>query len=507
MDFIREKAPPVREDRLRVCNAYGGSCCDLVGQSKQGCLNGLRRTFAQTQGCQLNLSLATINTLQDTVIIVHGPVGCGGSNVSFAGTNKTFKRLRDPQARGLIWLSTNLGELDAINGGEDRLREAVLFAEDEFRPQVIAIVNSCVPALIGDDIDGLIAELQEQISARIVPVHCEGFKTKIMASAYDATYHGILRNLVRPEQERVRLIADQQRDFAERLRQSRTVNLLNVSSMSRLDELELTRLLEALGLSVNILPCFAQPGQFSTAVESALNVSICATHDDYFVEHLREQYGIPFVLHSIPIGIRQTGQWLIDIARHFGLEAEAEQLIGRETAELEEALKPYRGLFAGKRVLVCAGEIRVIATAELLRHLGMEIIGLRAYHYDQFADTLLEEFPEGEKVPINVATGQPFEQANLIEKLKPDLYLGHTGGNGWAAKHGLPILPIFQQSNNYMGYSGVFEITRRLVRILRNPAFNRNLAVNVKLPYQTNWFDEDPFAYIDAKVTLDAKAG
>ena len=79
----------------------------------------------------------------------------------------------------------------------------------------------------------------------------------------------------------------------ERYRISRNVNVLNVSSMSRPDELELQRLLSAIGLNVTFIPCYAKPEDFGYSLETSLNVSICGTHDDYFVEHLKEKYDIP----------------------------------------------------------------------------------------------------------------------------------------------------------------------------------------------------------------------
>ncbi len=496
MDYVREKAPPVREDRLQTCNAYGGNCCDLAGKSKQGCLIGARRTFAQAQGCQLNLSLAILNTIRDSVIIVHGPIGCGGSSASSAGINKNFLKLRDAGARDVPWINTNLGNNEVIGGGEANLRAAILHAEKEFRPSAIIIVNSCVPAIIGDDIDGVVAELQKEVNARLVPVHCEGFKTRISASAYDSVYHGILRNLVYPPEHEARVMPDELEDLKEKYRLSRTVNLLNVASMSRADEVELTRLLKALDLNLNIMPCYAHPDDFQGATEAALSVCICATHDDYFVEHLKERYGVPFIISGIPIGIRYTNQWIMEIARFFKLEDAARRLIAAETGELEQALIPYREVLRGKRVLIGAGEIRVLAMAELLRYLGLEVLGLRVHHYDKFADAMLSEMPD-EKLMYNVATGQPFEQANLLARLQPDLFVGHTGANGLAAKQGPPIMPAFQQSGIYMGYNGVFEIARKLARKLRNPAFNRNLAANTRLPYVQEWYDQDPFSYID----------
>jgi nitrogenase molybdenum-iron protein alpha chain len=497
MDYISNKVPPVRDDRLRTCTAYGGSCSNLVEKSKKGCLNGVKRKFAQTQGCQLNLSLAIINTIRDVVVIVHGPIGCGGAGVAIAGVNKGFKQEREQNARGLLWVNTNLGENEVISGGEANLREAILYADREFRPSAIIIVNSCVPAIIGDDIDSVVEQAQKEVSAKIVPVHCEGFKTKIQASAYDAVYHGILRNLIEPLPKAERHQGDELELIKEKYRVSRTVNVLNVSSMSRIDEYELVRLLKPFGLNLNILPCYAHPEDFRRATEAALNISICATHDDYFVEHLKEKYDIPYLLRTIPIGVKYTNRWILDIAKFFDVEAEAQRYIAEETQLLEAALAPYRPLFKGKRVLIGGGEIRVVANAELFSYLGFEVVGLRAYHYDQFGDEMLGEQDIIEKIPFNVATGQPFEQANLIQNLKPDLYVGHVGTNAWAAKQGIPVAPLFHQNQLFLGYTGVFEFARRLARILRNPSFNRSLGENVELPYYKQWYEQDAFSYID----------
>ncbi|WP_040952447.1 nitrogenase component 1 [Gorillibacterium massiliense] len=513
MDFLEQKAPPIREDRLAACGAYGGSCCDLSGQSKKGgCLFNTKRTFSQTQGCQLSLSLGMVASMRDSVVVVHSPGGCGANMLQMAGINRVFQKLRSESARGLRWINTNLDEVDVIQGGEKKLREAVLLAEKEFRPEAILVMNSCVPALIGDDIDAVLDDLQDQVNARIVPIHCEGFRTKIQATAYDAVYHGILRNLVGEDNAKTkRVLSDDPLTEAERqARISRTVNLLNVGSMSRVDEIELTRILNALDLEVRVLPCFSHPDDFTYSYEAALNVSICATHDDYFVEHFQSKYGVPFVLRTIPIGIANTNKWIRDIATFFGIEERAERFIAAETQELNQALVPYRKELSGKRVFLTGGEIRIMTTAELMHDLGMEVIGLRGYHFDKFGERLLDEFledvPEADGAVFNVGAGQLFEQANLLNRLKPDLFVGHNGCNGSAAKQGFPIFPLFGQSNDYLGYQGVFEVAARTARMVRNPAYNRNLGQNTKLPYRESWYAEEPFRYIDQSALEDEGA-
>jgi len=377
MNFLDAKSAPSREDRLRASIAFGGTCAQVrtcsLAQSN-GCTNLSSRRFTQAQGCQFTLSLAILNSIRNAVVIMHGPVGCGICSTGNIGQNKSFKQLRDPGAEGLIWLTTNLDEPDVISGGEKKLREAITYADREFRPESIIVCNSCVPALIGDDIDTIIQEMQQECAAVIVPIHCEGFKTKLMATAYDAVYHGILKNYVRAPDRKLPIWESDEDTFRAAYRKSRNVNILNVGSMSRSDEIEFRRILEGLGLNVTFIPCYAEPEDFQYALETSLNVSLCGTHDDYFVEHLKTKYNIPFVVDTIPIGRKNTDKWLRLVAAHFGMEKEAERFIQSENRALDEALAPYRKSLKGKRVYLAGGEVRIVATAEILQDLGMEAI-------------------------------------------------------------------------------------------------------------------------------------
>jgi nitrogenase molybdenum-iron protein alpha chain len=448
------------------------------------------------QGCQFTLSLAILNTLRNAVVIMHGPVGCGVCSIGNIGQNKIFKQLRDPSSEGLIWLSTNLDEADVIGGGEKKLREAVVYADREFRPETIIVCNSCVPALIGDDIDNILSDLQKETAAAIMPIHCEGFKTKLMATAYDAVYHGILKKYVRSPDRREPLYQTDEEKFRETYRRSRNVNILNVGSMSLPDETELRRLLEGLGLNVTYIPCYAEPEDFQYALETSLNVSICGTHDDYFVGHLKEKYNIPFVVDTIPIGRKNTDRWLLKIAEHFNLVKEAERLIEAENIELNSALEPFREKLKGKKAYLAGGEVRIVATAEILQDLGMEAAGFKAHHYDQFVEPVFGALENIDEVSFNVATNQPFEMSNILKRIKPDVLITHVGGNNIASRHGLPLLPLFGPVYNYCGYSGVFEIARRINKVVRNFEFNRQLSLNVPLPFKKEWYGKDPFSYI-----------
>ncbi len=500
MSYIDEKVAPKREERLGACIEFGGTACELKRKFGEGCLKNSGRGFGQGSICQLLPGTAILNSIPDSVVIVHGSIGCGSAGHNQNASIRWRQSLSgSSNPRGTLWISTNLNEKDVVSGGEEKLEEAIIEADRRYRPASIIVVSSCVPGIIGDDIDSVAARLQPRVNGTILPVHCEGFKTKIMATAYDAIYHSISRNLLEDEdQEEDRKILEDELEAAkEKLRRSKLVNLLNVSSMTPFDEKELIRLLNSLGLEVNVYPCFTHPEDMKYATWAALSVSTCPTHDDYFIKHLEEKYGIPYILRHMPIGISNTSAWLRDIAKFFNMEDAAERLIKRETSELNEALAPISKNLAGKKAMLSSGEVRTFATAVWLQELGMDIVAVRPYHYDEFGGIELDKLASvNPDLKVNVATVQPFETVNLIERNRPDIYLGHNSDNVWAAKEGIPVLPIYGGANTYVGYTGAFDIARRINRVLKNPSFNKQLKDNVRQPYYRSWYSEEPFRFI-----------
>ena len=498
MSYLDQKVAPKREERLGTCVDFGGSACDLKKSFNGGCLRNNDRGFCQGSICQLLPGLSMLNTIPDSVVIVHGSLGCGGAGHSQSAAVRGRQILAgSTNPRGTLWLSTNLNEMDVVTGGEAKLAEAIIEADRRYRPESIIVVSSCVPGIIGDDLDGVVARIQPQVNGVILPVHCEGFKTKVMATAYDAVYHAISRRLLEKEEEEVRLIPDELEEAAEKIRRSRQVNLMNVSSGTPGDEKELTRLLNALGLEVKIFPCFTHPDDVKYAAEAALSISTCPTHDDYFLKYLQEKFGVPYLLRYMPIGIKNTNSWLREVAKFFHLEKVAERIIERETDELELALQPLRQTLKGKKAMLSAGEVRTLATAGWLQELGLEIIAVRPYHYDEFGEPALDKLIEHDPgLQANVGTVQPFETVNIIEKNKPDIYLGHNSDNIWAAKSGIPVLPVYGGPNTYVGYAGAFDFARNINRVLKNPSFNQNLMKNVRQPYFKSWYTDQPYKYI-----------
>ena len=486
MSYLEEKEPPRREDRLCARIAGGGEFGQTV-RKLRCCQTDGERSFSQNSICLLLPAMGIMNTIPDSVVLLHGAVGCGSSAHGGNAGVRSGHAQRWGVPRNGTWASTALGETEIIGGGEENLAQAITDIDERLAPKVIFVVAGCVPGIIGDDIHGVIEQLQPQVEAKLLAVHCEGFKTKIWATAYDAVYHDIARVLLPTE------------DHTEASQPQRPiVNVMNGGSMGRVDEVELERLLNALDLEANFFPVFTKPESFQSMKQASLSVSTCPTHDDYLLQHLKETYGVPYQLRHMPIGIRNTGEWLRSVGGHFGLQEETEALIAAEEAALFEALKPLQEHFAGKKVFVSAGEFRALSTAILLAELGLEVVAVRAYHHDEFAESEYEKLAAITKddLTFNIANCQPYEEANLIQRIQPDLFLGHMSANSTAAKLGVATTAIYQVGLQFMGYQGAFQLARRVYRQLRNPNFNHKLRDNLRLPYRDSWYEQPPFLYL-----------
>jgi nitrogenase molybdenum-cofactor synthesis protein NifE len=73
-------------------------------------------------------------------------------------------------------MTTDLTEQDVIMGrGEKRLFHAIKQAIDDYRPAAVFLYNTCVPALIGDDLGAVAKAATERWGVPVVPVDCAGF--------------------------------------------------------------------------------------------------------------------------------------------------------------------------------------------------------------------------------------------------------------------------------------------------------------------------------------------
>jgi nitrogenase molybdenum-iron protein alpha/beta subunit len=198
----------------------------------------------------------------------------------------------------------------------------------------------------------------------------------------------------------------------------------------------------------------------------------------------------------MPIGIANTDRWLRELGAILGKQDQVEQVIEEEHTAILPKIEALKNKLKGKRVYIAGGQSRAASIPVLLDELGLKLAGITTFHHDYQSQ---EGFEEAVKrcgdFTINVANMQPFEQANILQKEKVDIYLGNENAV-WALKQGIPTSTIFNYLFLYIGYNGALAFGNKILKAISNPSLSRNLAANTSLPYRSSWFDKNAFSYI-----------
>jgi len=471
----------VRESIPGRINDLGTTGKEVAENYKKGCLKRADRSFAQGLQCQQINSMAALMSLEDSVFISHSPQGCVGCAIMAVDMyrvgqiHRGIKVVKNPRL-----IVTNIDQKSVVFGGEQKLRDAVQKAVERYNPKLAFIYASCASGIIGDDIDAIAQDLQTDYPDTImVPIHCEGFKSKVCASGFDAAFISINKYILKKEKVE---------------KEKGLINLFAPTTVSFADQKEMERMINLLGAKVNYIPFYSSLEKIKRIPAAEASTSICKVFADEFMKTLWEDYEIPYSHTVMPIGIRNTDKWYRGIAKVIGKEEEVEKIIASEHKRIEPLVAELREKLKGKRVFICGGTGRSFAAAALIDDFGMELVGLETPTYDADAQVDIEYLNDIHKnFVVDIANMQPFEQVNLLNKLKPDAFIGVPE---WAAKLGIPTTHVLDGKRPTMGYDGLLFLGNKIADQLENPGFNRKLAKHVKLPYKDSWYKENAFKYI-----------
>ncbi|MDR2743521.1 MAG: nitrogenase [Treponema sp.] len=472
----------VRERRLHSIISYNGTGKDLHEKAKAGYSGGLDRSFSQCASCAEGCAATITSRTKDSAVVFHSPVGCNATVINYTIGIRSVSLSRNKQPYDVQSLCTNIREKDTIFGAEEKLRQTIREAEKRFHPKFIYISTSCASGIIGEDIEAIADDMEEELGYPIVPVYCEGFKSKIWSSGFDAGYHGLLRKIVKPPRK-------QQED------------LVNIFAFEGTDTF--TPLLDRMGLRTNYFVALASPEQLETMSEAACSTSICETLSLYVASALEERFGVPEVKSPPPYGADWTDIWLREIGRLTGREGEAERLIAEDRERYRAEIEDLREKLGGKKLYITAGDSFGHNLGNVARSLGVELAGITTLHHDLLTDNpasvnSMEALVEtaGDIRNFTICNLQPYQIIKILQKLKPDFLLcRHNGMNAMGAKIGIPTL--FEGDANFScGYQGIVRLGRRLYEALQTRKLVENIAGHAELPYSDWWMNEsDPFYF------------
>lgn len=468
----------IRDRRLKSILSFSGKASELQEYSRQLKKPEKDRCFSQCGDCAQMCAATVTYHVKGAAVVVHSPMGCFANTPSSNESTKNAAIERGIEPFQVNTICSNITEKDTIYGGIKKLRDAVHTAQERFHPTAIFIQSSCAAGIVGDDIESTANDLAEELGIPVVPVFCEGFKSKIWSSGFDAAYHGILRKLVKKPEKK----------------QEDLVNIFNFLGSDTF-----TPILKKIGLRPNYLVPLADVETISRMSEAACSTHICETLGTYITKVLEDDYGVPKVHAPAPYGVQWTDEWYREVARLTGKSDIVEEVIASEHERIMPELEEIRQELTGKKVYIFAGDSYAHNIASVVADLGMEIAGMTTLHHDMKTDgedienSTLQEMIKvaGDIDRYTVCNKQPYEVVKILKDVKPDVMIvRHMNMTILGGKLGIPCL-LEGEINISAGYDGLVVTGRRIKSLLNAKGILSTLAEYNEFPYTDWWMEEE----------------
>lgn len=469
-------SPEIRERRLKSISFFHGTAMELHEKSKDVSLKGEPPCYGQCSDCQEFCANTLLTFVQGAAVVCHSPIGCYSIQATRDNGGHACARDRNLPEFKCETICTNIQEKDTVYGGMEKLRKACFEVNKRANPTAIFITTSCASGIVGDDVESVAMEVSDELGIPVVPVSCEGFKSKIWATGFDAAFHGIMKYIVKPP-----------------LKHSK--DIVNVYNFQGSDTF--TPLLSKLNLKTQYVVPMKSVPELEKISEAACSASMCETLSTYVVSAFEQYFGVPEVKSAPPYGIKWTDNWLREIARLTDKTDIVEDVIEKEHKRIESPLKEIRKKLEGKTIYVMAGDSFTNNLGAALTDLGLKVVGINALHHDQKTDSgnvdtlgdLIEKV--GDIDTFTVCTKSPYIIVKELKKLNPDFLLTrHEGLTILGYKLGIPS--TFEgDANLSAGYDGLLRLGNRLWENYITRKFNQNIQEHSEFPYSDWWMNQE----------------
>ncbi len=435
MSFLDERKALTREKRLSSLSHFHGTLEGLIDETSGAEIKQRIRTFSQVHVDETIYAFDVLSKIEDAAIIVNGSIGCAALGIG------------QDQEKDFSWFSTNLVERDTILGGDDKLREAILRANEEKHPKAIFIIGTPVVAINNDDINSVILELEDEIGIPIISIYTDGFKSKTPVTGYDIVTHSLLKYLI-----------DKNVDLKD--------DYINVISFSENieDVASIAGILHELNIKFQVIPRFSNVDEIRRASKARATVVLNPDEGDYLARELQEVYGVPYIESEAPIGFRGTKNFLQRLGSFLNIEEQVVKYIDEAEAKISEQF--VSNILEDKRVFVDASLSKVYGYGRLLTNLGGQVVGFSSPFVDLENRKQLKRFDFLNKNAIAIiGNGQQFEKANELEKNGIDIYFSENVGNSFVTDEGAVV--VSTRNRVTYGFEGVDVIIASVRRALR----------------------------------------
>jgi nitrogenase molybdenum-cofactor synthesis protein NifE len=425
-------------------------------ERKKGCTKQLA-PGAAAGGCAFDGAKIALQPITDVAHLVHGPIACEGNSWDNRGAKSSGSRLYR------TGFTTDIGETDVVFGGEKRLFKSIKEIVDKYDPPAVFVYQTCVPAMIGDDIGAVCKAASEKLGKPVIPIISPGFVGPKN-----------LGNKLAGEAILDHVIGTQEPEYTTPY----DINIIGEYNLA--GELwQVKPLLDELG--IRILACISGDAKYHEVASShraRAAMMVCSKAMINVARKMEERYQIPFFEGSfygvgdMSDSLREIARLLVERGAPDDLLARTEAVIAREEARAWAEMNAYMPRLKGKKVLLITGGVKSWSVVAALQEVGLEIVG-----------TSVKKSTKEDKEKIKELMGQdahmiedmtPRETYKMLRDAKADIMLSGGRSQFIALKAKMPWLDINQERHHaYAGYVGMVELVREIDKALYNPIWEQ----------------------------------
>ena len=445
----------------KIRNVFNEPGCDKNlakpdKERKNGCSKQLA-PGAAAGGCAFDGAKIALQPITDVAHLVHGPIACEGNSWDGRGSKSSGSQLYRTS------FTTDISENDVVFGGEKRLYKAIKEIIAKYNPAAVFVYQTCVPAMIGDDINAVCKAASEKFAKPVIPVMVPGF--------------------VGPKNLGNKLAGEALLDYVigtEEPEYTTPYDLNIIGEYNLSGELwQVKPLLDEIG--VRILACISGDAHYHDVASShraRAAMMVCSKAMINVARKMEERYAIPFFegsfygIGDMSDSLREIAKLLVDRGAPAELIERTESVVRREEARAWQELEPYKSRLAGKRVLLITGGVKSWSVVSALAAVGLEIVGTSVKKSTDEDKERIKEIMGDDAHMIDDM--KPREMHKMLKDARADIMLSGGRTQFVALKAKMPWLDINQERHHaYAGYAGMINLVREIDKALSNPIWEQ----------------------------------
>ena len=386
--------------------------------------------------CPLMGAAMAVGGIKDSLIVVVGTDECTYYTKSMTIHSEKFGGI------GGRCVSVVLDDHDVTFGSAEKVQEAFKEIIEEYRPQCVFLVTTCVIEIIGDDFDAISEGLSELYGIPVLPVHTEHFKCEDHLPGLERTITVCAEMMKSCDCENsVNLLGQRMGDFATT---------------------ELYAMLQKAGVKIGLqLPCGCSVDDIKNAAAAKVNIVV----NDIalpLAQKMQEKFGIPYVYFNkfvIPEKIYEAYKNLF-VYLDLELPGELEGLYQNAREKIEK----NKGELEGITYIYGNTPYAVFEMNCFLSSLGMVPQVIQTNRYTEADEPYAKEILQyTDPYVCKAANIAPLQY--VYDVLSPYLYLGHEFGNRLRQK-GIAIVDS-DRASGMLGFEVTGYLLQQLVKSVR----------------------------------------